>query len=140
MKNRWIPPQRPWAFLYIEVNSKWWIFTKMYYKVKIRTSQMWSYYIPLEINFALNNFHNKTIPWKFSYSKYNKKLRGSLRLSKSRIRMFWLLIKIECFKFESSHWIEILRYYIAMFVTAFHTSTENMSSIHILSLKWDKLF
>ena len=48
VKHRWVPPQKPWAILYTEANSRWQIFTKMCYMVKIRTFQMWSYYIPLE--------------------------------------------------------------------------------------------
>ena len=52
VENRWALPQRPWAFLYTEANSRWQIFTKMCYKVKIWTLQMWSYYTPLERKFC----------------------------------------------------------------------------------------
>ena len=52
VKNWWVSPQRPGAFLYTKANSRWKIFTRRCYRVRIRTFQKLSYYIPLERKFC----------------------------------------------------------------------------------------
>ena len=106
VKNRWVPPQKHWAILYTEANSRWQIFTKMCYMVKIRTFQMWSYYIPLERKFYTEQLlqQNYTLKIRLSWDISSDVERECPVLKRNRYSNYFLSFywNIDFFDFEQS--------------------------------------